>query len=180
MKKFYRIFLLILLIVFEIFSTCRGYSEQMEREEIFSPYAAVEEGIVEVQGNVETENYRSTEIEILEFWHYTPEQKDYRLIVHQIREEGSLTAVVVPETPYQLIFLDGSPQPFLLDTERWKLWYLDGLGRYFGKARLIIPGDRCITLCTVENLNNYDLIWKFDFSDPESGFIINYDYIGIW
>ena len=159
---------------------CPEYFEELEAVEISPSFAAVEQGIVQVQGNIENGNYRSTEIEVLEFWHYTPEQRDYKKVVYQLRGEGCLTAVVIPETPYQLILLDGFPQPFLLDTGHWKLWYIEGLGRHFVQARLIVPGDRCITLCLVENLNNFDLIWKFDFSDPQSGFKIEYDCTGIF
>lgn len=144
-----------------------------------SGHAVVTPGRVSAVGSDAIDWGRSEQVEIEEIWRYTLEDSDYTRVLGKFCE-GVQSAVSVPGTPYELILLDGIIQPLILDSEQWVLWQLHGLGPYFPKARWIIPCEKQVVIRGVEDFADFDLIWRFDFSNKENGFTIEYDSEGGW
>ena len=138
-------------------------------------YAAISAGTILAKGKAEKEYGRSNRVDIVELWRYRDGDSDYRKVVTEKFGKGVQSVVSLPQTPYHLIMLGGTIQPLILDSSSWVLWQIHGLGPHFPKARGIIPDDRRVTFRGVEGFADFDLIWKFDFSDPEAGFIVEYD-----
>ena len=157
-----------------------AYSEVVDLKITSPVYAALTEGKIQVKGVIEKEYERSEQIEVIELWHYSPGNSDYRKVVKEKFKGTIQTVISLPQTPYQLILLDGIIQPLILDSKNWILWHIRGLGPYFSKVRRIIPDNRCVTFSGVEGFADFDLIWVFDFSDTQAGLIVEYDSEGGW
>jgi hypothetical protein len=105
---------------------------------------------------------------------------DYLEAITSKTGAGEITYVSVPDTFYSFILLDGAVQPLILDTEKWEVWQVAGLGKYFSRCRIIGTDPRLMSFGGVKGLADTWLGWSFDFADRKRGLVVSFTAEGAW
>ena len=105
---------------------------------------------------------------------------DYLEAITSKTGAGEITYVSVPDTFYSFILLDGAVQPLILDTEKWEVWQVAGLGKYFSRCRTIGTDRRLVSFGGVKGLADTWLGWSFDFADTKQGLVVRFTAEGAW
>lgn len=102
--------------------------------------------------------------------------RDYDEALQRAAGAGDQKFLYISGTPYAFVLSNGAVQPLVVDTSKWEVWRLEGLGKYFSKCQTIVPKERRVTFGF--GMPDTDLRWPFDFSDKDRGVIITFEATG--